>query len=115
MLPLAATYLFIFADSATSDLSANSMHLNLLLLSAAFVTTIPLLCFNHAAIRLPLSTLGFFQYIGPTLIFILGVTLYDEVVNTETLLTFGFIWAGLVVFSIDGFKNNRHQRAKLKS
>ncbi|SGY98593.1 EamA family transporter RarD [Moritella viscosa] len=115
MLPIAATYLFIFADSATSDLSANSMHLNLLLLSAAFVTTIPLLCFNHAAVRLPLSTLGFFQYIGPTLIFILGVTLYDEVVNTETLLTFVFIWIGLVVFSIDGFKNNRHQRARLKS
>ncbi|QUM74848.1 EamA family transporter RarD [Moritella sp. 24] len=115
MLPVAAIYLFLIADSATADLASNSMSLNLLLISAAFVTTIPLLCFNHAAVRLPLSTLGFFQYIGPTLLFIMGVTLFDEAINTETLMTFAFIWAGLVLFSVDGIKHNRYQRALLKT
>ena len=115
MLPIAAIYLFIFAESATSDLTMNSLNLNLLLLSAALVTTVPLLCFNHAAVRLPLSTLGFFQYIGPTLLFIMGVTLFDEVVTNETLMTFSFIWAGLVLFSIDGIKHSRHQSARLKA
>jgi len=115
MLPVAAIYLFLIADSATADLASNSMSLNLLLISAAFVTTIPLLCFNHAAVRLPLSTLGFFQYIGPTLLFIMGVTLFDEAINAETLMTFAFIWAGLVLFSVDGIKHNRYQRALLKT
>jgi len=115
MLPVAAIYLFLIADSATADLASNNMSLNLLLISAAFVTTIPLLCFNHAAVRLPLSTLGFFQYIGPTLLFIMGVTLFDEAINAETLMTFAFIWAGLVLFSVDGIKHNRYQRALLKT
>lgn len=113
MLPVAGIYLFVLADSATSDLSSNPMTLNLLLLSAAFITTLPLLCFNNAAIRLPLSTLGFFQYIGPTIMFILGVTLYGETVNTETLTTFMFIWAALVVFSFDGVKQRQYRAAKL--
>lgn len=113
MLPVAAIYLFVLADSATSDLSNNPITLNLLLLCAAFITTVPLLCFNNAAIRLPLSTLGFFQYIGPTIMFILGVTLYGETVNTETLTTFMFIWAALVVFSFDGVKQRQYRAAKL--
>ncbi|MEZ9563547.1 EamA family transporter RarD, partial [Vibrio splendidus] len=64
MLPLAATYLLFIADSPTSDFSMNPMQLNLLLVAAGVITTIPLLCFTGAATRLKLSTLGFFQYIG---------------------------------------------------
>jgi chloramphenicol-sensitive protein RarD len=114
MLPVAAIYLFVLADSATSDLSNNPITLNLLLLCAAFITTVPLLCFNNAAIRLPLSTLGFFQYIGPTIMFILGVTLYGETVNTELLITFMFIWAALLVFTFDGIRQRQYRAPKLK-
>ncbi|OZT19019.1 EamA family transporter RarD, partial [Serratia marcescens] len=69
LLPVAAGYLFLFADSPTSHLSANPWSLNLLLVAAGIVTTVPLLCFTAAATRLRLSTLGFFQYLGPTLMF----------------------------------------------
>ncbi|MFA0173320.1 EamA family transporter RarD, partial [Vibrio splendidus] len=62
MLPIAATYLLFIADSATSDFSMNPMQLNLLLVAAGVITTVPLLCFTGAATRLKLSTLGFFQY-----------------------------------------------------
>ena len=75
LLPVAAIYLFGIADSATSHMGSNSWSLNLLLIAAGVVTTIPLLCFTGAATRLRLSTLGFFQYIGPTLMFLLAVTL----------------------------------------
>ncbi|MGL5588299.1 MAG: EamA family transporter RarD, partial [Aeromonas veronii] len=78
MLPPAAIYLWGFADSPTSHLTQNDWHLNLLLIAAGAVTTAPLLCFTAAATRLKLSTLGFFQYIGPSLMFILAVTLYGE-------------------------------------
>ncbi len=101
LLPVAGIYLFGFADSATSHLGANPWSLNLLLIAAGVVTTIPLLCFTGAATRLRLSTLGFFQYIGPTLMFILAVTFYGEVPGPDKLVTFAFIWAALAVFIID--------------
>ena len=114
MLPIALIYLSSIADSATADLSNNSLFLTVMLVSAGIITTLPLLCFNNAAIRLPLSTLGFFQYIGPTIMFILGVVLYGEEINPATFTTFMFIWAALVVFSFDGLKASRKNKLKLK-
>ncbi len=113
MLPLAATYLLFIADSPTSDFSMNPMQLNLLLVAAGVITTIPLLCFTGAATRLKLSTLGFFQYIGPSLMFLLAVLIYGEAFTSDKAITFAFIWGALVIFSFDGLRNNRkNKRAK---
>lgn len=113
MLPIAATYLLFIADSATSDFSMNPMQLNLLLIAAGVITTVPLLCFTGAATRLKLSTLGFFQYIGPSLMFLLAVLIYGEAFTSDKAITFAFIWGALVVFSFDGLRNNKkNKRAK---
>ncbi len=61
MLPAAAIYLLFIADTPTSNMLVNPSQLNLLLIAAGVVTTLPLLCFTGAATRLKLSTLGFFQ------------------------------------------------------
>ena len=110
LLPGAAAYLFLFADSPTSHLSANPWSLNLLLVAAGIVTTVPLLCFTAAATRLRLSTLGFFQYLGPTLMFLLAVTFYGETVGQDKLVTFGFIWAALILFTLDALYTQRKLR-----
>ena len=110
MLPAAAIYLLFIADSATSDLAANPMTLNLLLIAAGIVTTLPLLCFTGAATRLKLSTLGFFQYIGPSLMFLLAVLIYGEAFTTDKAITFAFIWGALVVFSFDGLRHNKKSK-----
>ena len=91
MLPLAATYLLFIADSPTSDFSMNPMQLNLLLVAAGVITTIPLLCFTGAATRLKLSTLGFFQYIGPSLMFLLAVLIYGEAFTSDKAITLSLI------------------------
>ncbi len=101
LLPVAAVYLFAIADSPTSHMGQNSWSLNLLLMAAGIVTTIPLLCFTGAATRLRLSTLGFFQYIGPTLMFLLAVVFYGEVPGADKMVTFGFIWVALAIFVMD--------------
>ncbi|CAG8999361.1 MAG: Protein RarD [Candidatus Celerinatantimonas neptuna] len=111
LLPLALLYLFFFDHSATSHLTHNPLTLNLLLVSAGAVTTIPLLFFTGAARRLRLSTLGFFQYIGPSIMFILAILFYDEPFNTNKLLTFVFIWGALIIFSIDAI--NQRQRGRM--
>ncbi|AVU33288.1 MULTISPECIES: EamA family transporter RarD [Serratia] len=110
LLPVAAGYLFLFTDSPTSHLSANPWSLNLLLVAAGIVTTVPLLCFTAAATRLRLSTLGFFQYLGPTLMFLLAVTFYGETVGQDKLVTFGFIWAALILFTLDALYTQRKLR-----
>ncbi|MYM61280.1 EamA family transporter RarD [Vibrio sp. OCN044] len=110
MLPAAAIYLLWIADSATSDPSFNTVTLNMLLICAGIVTTLPLLCFTGAATRLKLSTLGFFQYIGPSLMFLLAVLVYGESFTIDKAITFAFIWSALVIFSYDGLKAKKHSR-----
>ncbi len=110
LLPVAAVYLFFIADSPTSHLSANAWSLNLLLAAASVITTIPLLFFTAAATRLRLSTLGFFQYLGPTLMFILAVTFYGETIGNDKMVTFIFIWAALLLFTLDALYTQRKLR-----
>ncbi|EKO3431531.1 EamA family transporter RarD [Vibrio fluvialis] len=107
LVPAAAIYLLWIADSATSSMLANDWHLNLLLISAGIVTTLPLLCFTGAATKLKLSTLGFFQYIGPSLMFLLAVLVYGETFSADKAITFAFIWSALVIFSVDGLTQGR--------
>ena len=112
LFPLAALYLFGFADSRTSHLSANPMSLNLLLIAAGIVTTIPLMFFAAACTRLRLSTVGFFQYLGPTLMFLLAVLFYGETVTPDKMVTFGFIWLALLVFILDAVTFSARSRMR---
>lgn len=113
LIPAALIYLAWFADSATSSMANNELNLNVLLISAGIVTTLPLLCFTGAATKLKLSTLGFFQYIGPSLMFLLAVLIYGEAFSTDKAITFTFIWGALVVFSYDGLTQGRKRSATI--
>ena len=110
MLPAASIFLFFIANTPTSNMVENPWQLNALLIAAGVITTLPLLCFTGAATRLKLSTLGFFQYIGPSLMFLLAVLIYGEPFTSDKAITFAFIWGALVVFSFDGLRNNRKSR-----
>jgi chloramphenicol-sensitive protein RarD len=113
LFPLAAIYLFGFADSATSHLSANPMSLNFKLIAAGIVTTIPLMLFAAACARLRLSTVGFFQYLGPTLMFLLAVLFYGESLTPDKMVTFGFIWLALAVFIVDAIAFSARTRVRV--
>jgi len=71
------------------------------------VTVTPLIWFASAAIRLPLSTLGFFQYIAPSLSLMLAVFVYTEPVSDARWRSFVMIWVGLAVFSAEGLLRHR--------
>lgn len=75
---------------------------NLLLVGAGLVTTIPLLLFASAAQRIPLSMMGILQYISPTLQFLLGLLVYKEPFDQARLFGFGIIWVALLVFWLEG-------------
>ncbi|WP_281545935.1 EamA family transporter RarD [Grimontia sp. SpTr1] len=112
LMPVSLIYLLFIASSTTSDMMQNNWGLNLLLIAAGVVTTLPLLCFNGAATKLRLSTLGFFQYIGPTIMFMLAVGLYNEPFTTDKATTFAFIWTALAIFTFDAVRSRSKQRSK---
>ncbi|WP_344761225.1 EamA family transporter RarD [Actimicrobium antarcticum] len=73
-----------------------------LLVAAGPITAIPLLLFAAGARRIPMSTLGLLQYLGPTLQLLLGVLLYNEPFGQDRLIGFIAIWSALVVYSGEG-------------
>jgi chloramphenicol-sensitive protein RarD len=85
--------------------------ITLLLVLAGPVTAIPLLLFGYSARKIPLSMLGFIQYITPTMQFLLGVFVYFEPFPKTRLVGFCIIWLALLVYSFEGVYNNRKQKA----
>jgi chloramphenicol-sensitive protein RarD len=87
-----------------------------LVLASGVITSIPLLCFGAAARRLPLSTLGFLQYVAPSLQLALAVCWYGEAFSLDHGISFGFIWAGLALFTAESiFMRRRVARSLLRT
>jgi chloramphenicol-sensitive protein RarD len=112
MLPIALIYWQFFISSDSSNMVTNTASLNMLLIFAGIVTTAPLLCFTAAAKRLTLSTVGFFQYIGPSIMFILATLFYQETLVIERLVTFAFIWFALLIYSIDSLRAHHKNKER---
>jgi len=99
--PIAICYLAVLAARGGGQLGHASAGAQLLVLSTGVVTVVPLLLFSSAARRLPLSSLGFLQFLTPTVQLVLAIAVYDEPFARGQMLGFGFIWLGLAVFSVD--------------
>ena len=113
MLPIALTYFIYFIDSPTSNMLENTTLVNTLFIATGVVTTAPLFAFSFAVSRIPLSLIGFIQYLGPSLMFILGVFIYHEQFDIAKVITFGFIWIALLVFILDALLISRRQQLKV--
>lgn len=98
MAPIAIVYLAIIGGGAAASGDAQTFAL---LAGTGIVTAVPLVLFTSAARRLPLSTVGFLQYLAPTGQFLLAVLAFGEPLAHDRLLAFAFIWTGLAVFSVD--------------
>ncbi len=109
--PIALVYVIWLMGSGGAMFLNHSTSLDILLVLAGPVTVIPLVLFALTARRLKLSTLGFLQYIGPTLQFILAL-FYGETFTWAHGVCFGLIWTALAIFSIDAARANRAERLK---
>lgn len=110
-LPAALIYIFYLSqnDAITFGMNHSS---GWLLLSGA-ITAIPLILFSAGARRIPLSLTGFIQYIGPTLMFFIGIFLLGEQFDVDQLITFIFIWAGIILYSYTKYVEINRNRKKL--
>ncbi|MHB1360746.1 MAG: EamA family transporter RarD [Rhodocyclaceae bacterium] len=97
-MPFALVYLAWLGNAGQFG---GSVKVDALLIASGAVTAIPLLLFAVGARRLPLATLGFLQYIAPSLTFLIAIFYYGEAMNLSRLLAFFAIWAGLALYSAD--------------
>ncbi len=98
---------FMQADVASSSLDFWLSSNIFLLMLAGPITLIPLLLFNKATKMVAFSLLSFMNYLTPSIIFFMAIFLYNEPFNMSKLVTFGFIWVGLIFFSYDLIKHRK--------
>lgn len=80
-----------------------------LLASTGLVTAVPLICFGAAATRISLTTMGFLQYLAPTLHFVLGVTVFAEALPLSRAIGFALVWTALVLFTLEAWRHRKRQ------
>lgn len=108
--PFAMAY--IVFDIATNGPGAHAdPTMMLLLVLTGPATAVPLLLFAYGVRRLRLTTIGMFQYLAPSIQFLVAILLFGEQLNSLRLLSFVLIWLSLVVFSYDGFRQRRARLA----
>lgn len=100
LMPLVLSYIIIRQASGIGALGSISTATTFILVGSGVVTALPLLWFAKGAKRIPLSSIGFLQYISPTISLLLGVFVYKERFTQTHMLSFGFIWCGLIIYSI---------------
>jgi chloramphenicol-sensitive protein RarD len=70
------------------------------LIFIGLASSLPLYCFAWGAKLLPLSSLGFFQFISPTLSFLLGLFFFGEHFPKQNFIAYGFIWLAIILYII---------------
>ena len=98
--PLALVFLISTFITNKSTYTFSDFSTLILLLGAGPATAIPLLLFGKAAETVPLSILGFVQYLSPSLQLFIGLFIFKEPFTSAHLICFSFIWFGLLLFSM---------------
>lgn len=110
--PFAAGFLVWLHLAGTGALGESTPRVDALLLGSGLVTALPLALFAYGARRIPLSTVGLVQYIGPTLQFLVGLWFFREPFDIQRGAGFAIIWAALAIYAGDGLWRNRRQFAR---
>lgn len=112
MAPFAIAYVVWSGMAGHAAFAAGDTRINLLLLSAGVLTSVPLIWFVNATRRLRYTTVGVLQYLAPTGQFLLAVLAYDEPFTRQHLLSFTLVWTGIAVYLAE---TNRRVRAERRA
>lgn len=102
----------VFAREPGGSAMARDAATGALLAGVGVITAVPMLMFAVAARRLDLSTLGFIQFLSPTIGFVLGVVVYDEPLGGVRLPCFVLIWLAIGLFSADMLRQRARRQAQ---
>ena len=100
-----------YAASPSGSSFGHDWQMSGLIVFSGVVTAVPLLLFALAARRMDYSTLGFIQYLAPTIVFILGLTVFKQPLAPAKLASFALIWLAVAIFVGDLWARKRSARA----
>lgn len=96
-----ALAILVFRGFGTSpSFGSSGLLIGLLLMGAGAATLLPLLLFSAAARRIPLSNVGFIQYLAPTLMLLIGVFVFGEPFEAARLPGFLLVWFALALYTL---------------
>jgi chloramphenicol-sensitive protein RarD len=102
-IPFAVVLLFI-PSVGFSYWGTLPWYLVVFIVLAGPITALPLIFFAKGARRIPLSTMGFIQFVNPTLQFLSGVVLFREPFPMRNLVCFAFIWVAALLYCMSFIK-----------
>ena len=98
IVPIALGYLIWGSSDGMASFVTLDLSMIVMLVLAGIVTALPLYWFGMAAVKIPLYSIGFFQYISPTINLFIGIYIFHETFSTTHAIAFSFIWAGLALY-----------------
>lgn len=107
LLPIGIGYLVWCQLAGTGSFANQGIEMDLLLMLGGPLTAIPLVLFAVGARRIPYSTVGLLQYIGPTIQLILAIFVFHEPFTQERAIGFSLIWTALAIYAADGVWRSR--------
>jgi chloramphenicol-sensitive protein RarD len=111
LVPIASAYIVSRHVSGLGAFKTEGTLVILLLIGAGVVTAVPMLFFASGTRRLPLSLIGFTQYISPTISLLIGVFIYHEAFTSVDMTAFCFIWAALAIYSFSQISLAKNPKA----
>jgi chloramphenicol-sensitive protein RarD len=105
----ALAYIIWLSTRSSQHFLQDGIGIDLLLVGSGFATILPLIWFNMAAQKLPLSILGFLQYTAPSISFMVAVFLYGEQFTAGHAVAFTCIWLALAMVSVESFQRARRR------
>ena len=107
LLPLSAGIAIWYASGPSGSSFGQDTYLSFAIVLGGILTAVPLLLFAVAAKRMDYSTLGFIQFLAPSIVFILGLTVFDRPLLPAQLASFVFIWTAIAIFVWDLVQRGR--------
>jgi chloramphenicol-sensitive protein RarD len=105
--PVALIWVLYLQAQGNAGFAHQGASIDLFLILGGAVTALPLLLFTAAAKRLPYSTLGFLQYVAPSLQLLLAILVFHEPFGQVQALCFAAIWVALAIFSVEAIRAAR--------
>lgn len=107
ILPFALGYMMYLATQEQLVFMQEGSNTKTLLMCCGLISVVPLILFTAGVRRVPYSTIGILQYIGPSMTFFLSIFLFKEDLDQVQLVAFLFIWTSLIIFVTEGILYTR--------
>ncbi len=109
LLPAALPVIFFREYSGTGTMGNISLSMDFMLISTGVVSALPLFFFAQGARMIPLSRVGFLQYMSPTIMLLIGVILYGENFTFTHAVSFSLIWCALILYTVSSLMGRREK------